>query len=212
MRHRLAGFTAFLSIFFVSVTSVYRVEAKEKDYAGELPRIPAVQPEKALETLVVEPGFEMQLVASEPLVNDPVAMSFDEYGRLFIAEMRGYSENADDFRGVIRMLVDEDRDGKFDRSTVYVDNLSWPTAVCCYDGGVFIGMAPDILYCKDTDGDGKADIRERIFTGFSQSNVQGLFNSFQWGLDNRLHGATSTRGECAKDSRAGRDGNFSKGS
>ena len=77
---------------------------------------------------------------------------------------------------------------------VFVDHLSWPTAVICSDGGVFIGAAPDILYCKDTDGDGKADVRKVVFTGFGRGNVQGLLNSFQWGLDGRIHGATSTSG------------------
>ena len=77
---------------------------------------------------------------------------------------------------------------------VFADHLSWPTAVICSGGGVFIGAAPDILYCKDTDGDGKADERKVVFTGFGRGNVQGLLNSFQWGLDNRIHGATSSSG------------------
>ena len=67
-----------------------------------------------------------------------------------------------------------------------------------------MGAAPDIYYLKDTDGDGKADVRKTVFTGFGRSNVQGLFNSFHWGLDNRIHGATSTFG------RAGRAGRTSR--
>ena len=59
---------------------------------------------------------------------------------------------------------------------------------------MFVGAAPDIYYCKDTDGDGKADERKVVFTGFGRSNVQGLLNWFHWGLDNRIHGATSSSG------------------
>jgi putative membrane-bound dehydrogenase-like protein len=77
---------------------------------------------------------------------------------------------------------------------VYVDHLSWPVAVTCYDGGIFVGVPPDILYCKDTKGDGKADVRKVVFTGFSRENVQGLMNSFQWSLDNRIQVATSSSG------------------
>jgi putative membrane-bound dehydrogenase-like protein len=164
------------------------------DLQAELPRVPPVPLADAVGTLVVEPGFRMDLVAHEPLVADPVAMAFDEHGRLFVVEMRGYSEQGGDALGVVRLLTDHDGDGHFDDSTVYLDGLSWPTAICCYEGGVFLGTAPDILYCKDTNGDGRADLRKRVFTGFGKSNVQGLLNSFQWGLDNRIHGATSSAG------------------
>jgi putative membrane-bound dehydrogenase-like protein len=92
------------------------------------------------------------------------------------------------------MLEDTDGDGRFDKSSIYVDGLSWPTAVTCFDGGIFVGAAPDIWYCKDTDGDGRADIRRQVFSGFGRGNVQGLLNSFRWGLDNRIHGATSSAG------------------
>ncbi len=113
---------------------------------------------------------------------------------MFVVEMRDYSEQDQDFLGTVRRLEDTDGDGRFDRSTVFVDHLSWPTAVTCADGGIFIGAAPDIIYCKDTDGDGKADVRKVVFTGFGRGNVQGLLNSFQWGLDSRIYGATSVSG------------------
>ncbi|MEX0713237.1 MAG: PVC-type heme-binding CxxCH protein, partial [Pirellulales bacterium] len=76
----------------------------------------------------------------------------------------------------------------------FVDGLAWPTAVICYGGGVFIGDAPDIFYCKDTDGDGRCDQRQMVLTGFGTSNVQGLLNTFLWGLDNRIHGTSSSSG------------------
>ncbi len=166
----------------------------QADYSDELPRIPAKSPSESLKTFSLLPGLRIDAVATEPVIVDPVAISFDESGRMFAVCMRGYSEDPDDLLGEVRLLEDTDHDGVFDKSSVYVDKLSWPTAVICYDGGVFIGVAPDILYCKDTDGDGKADQRDVVFTGFGRGNVQGLLNSFQWGLDNRIHGATSSSG------------------
>ncbi len=173
--------------------------AREPDATpDELPRIPAVEPTQAGATLDVEPGFRAVLAASEPLVADPVAMCFDERGRLFVVEMRGYSERRDEHLGSVRLLEDPDGDGVFDRSTVFADGLNWPTAIICWDGGIFLGMTPDIVWMKDTDGDNVADVRRTIFTGFGSDtprlNVQAMINSFRWGLDNRIHGATAGNG------------------
>src|SRR3989454_1095687 len=169
----------------------------------ELPRTPPVEPAQALSTFKVRPGFHLELVASEPLVIDPIAMSFDENGRLFVVEMRDYSERRPERLGRIRMLEDTDGDGRFDKSTVFAEDLPWPTAVFCYGGGVFVGATPEILFCKDTNGDGRADVKEIVFTGFASDyapyqtnrlNVQALLNSFHWGLDNRIHGSASASG------------------
>lgn len=182
-------------VFCASVVAAEpQAKQTEPDFSAELLRIPPVEPADALKTFQVQPGFRIELVAAEPLVNDPVAAEFDEDGRLYVVEMRGYSEQPDEQLSRVRLLEDTDGDGRFDKSTVFVDRLSWPTAVLCYDGGVFVGDAPDIWYFKDTDGDGQADQRRVVFTGFGKSNVQGLLNSFAWGLDNRVHGATSSAG------------------
>ena len=165
-----------------------------KDFRSELPRIAPHEPQEALSTFKTLSGFRLEQVAAEPLLNSPVAMAFDEDGRLYVAEMRDYSEQDKERLGQVRLLEDTDGDGKFDKATVFAEKLSWPTAVTCYDGGIFVGAAPDIQYLKDTNGDGKADVQKTVFTGFGRSNVQGLFNSFQWGPDNRIHGATSSSG------------------
>lgn len=164
----------------------------DTDFADQLPRIDPVEPADALATFTVAPGFRVEQLAAEPLVTDPVAMAFDERGRLYVVQMNDYSEQSEDFLGQVCVLEDTDGDGRYDRTSVLIDKLSWPTAVICCDGGVLIGAAPDIIYAKDTDGDGKADVRRRLYTGFDRSNVQGLLNTLQWGLDNRIHGATST--------------------
>ena len=168
--------------------------------AQDLPRVPAVEPKDTLHTFKIKPGFHLELVASEPDVLSPVAMAFDERGRLFVVEMVDYSERRDQVPhlGRIRVLEDTNGDGIFDKSTVFADNLPWPTGVFCYQGGIFVIATPDILYLKDTRGSGKADFREVVFTGLAAGvdriNVQELANSLIWGLDNRIHGATSGSG------------------
>jgi putative membrane-bound dehydrogenase-like protein len=165
---------------------------------GDLPRIPPTEPNKAFGTFKIKPGFRIELAAAEPNVTDPVALSFDEYGRMYVVEMRDYSERRDERLGEVRLLEDTDNDGTFEKSTVFADGLPWPTAVICYGGGVFVATTPDILFLRDTNGDGKADERRVVFTGFGKGverlNVQALPNSFNWTLDNRIHGATGPNG------------------
>src|SRR5947208_2262364 len=113
-------------------------DSLDRDYAAELPRIPPTEPAAALKTFQVAPGFRVEQVAVEPLVADPVAVAFDENARLYVVEMRGYSENKDEHLSRIRLLEDSDGDGKFDKSTIFVDGLAWPTAIFCWVGGVMV--------------------------------------------------------------------------
>ena len=187
----------FLGLALVSCCCMTPIAAQERtkqNFAAELPRIPAKEPQQAIETIQVKDSYRMELAAAEPLVRDPVAMSFDENGRMFVVEMCDYSEEENDFLGNVRVLEDTDNDGRYEKSTLFSHHLSWPTGVICYDGGAFIAAAPDIWYCKDTDGDGQADIQKKVFTGFGRQNVQGLLNSFCWGLDNRIYVQTSSSG------------------
>ena len=190
----------------------YAADEPEAD-ASQMPRIPAIPPAKALSTFELRPGIALDLVAHEPLVEDPVSIAFDEDGRLFAVEMRGYSERRDDNRGQIRMLFDDDDDGTFDRSTVYAKGLKWPTGLVCSQGGVFVVATPDLIWFKDTDGDGVADERKVVFTGFAEGakklNVQGLANSLKWGPDNRIWGSSGTlAGKIGKVSLSGSDFSF----
>jgi putative membrane-bound dehydrogenase-like protein len=174
-------------------------DRNEKDYASELPYIPPKSPAESLKTFRLHSGFQIELAASEPHLASPVALDFDEDGRLYVAEFVEFNQRdskQQHRRGRIRLLEDTKGNGVYDKSTIFLDNVDWPTAVCCYDGGVFVGAAPNILYAKDTDGDGKADVRRIVYTGFARDNVGGeaLFNSFRWWLDNRIHVQTSTSG------------------
>ena len=172
---------------------------------ADLPRVPPVETSNVFQTFQIKPGFTLQLAAAEPLVLDPIEICFDENGRMFVVEMRDYSEMRDvqPHLGRIRLVSDANGDGVFDQATVYAEDLPWPTGVCCYDGGIFVAASPDIIYFKDTDGDGKADIRKVVFTGFGAGkgdklNVQALVNGLRWGMDNRIHGQTSSNGGVLK--------------
>jgi putative membrane-bound dehydrogenase-like protein len=164
------------------------------DLSAELPRLPPLDADAARKSLQVAPGFQLDLAASEALLSSPVAIAWDEDGRLFAAEMRGYSEHPTEKLGRIRLLTDADDDGVYDRAQVFAEGFTWPTALCCYDGGLFVGDAPEILYLKDADGDGTAEIRRTIFTGLDDKNVQGMMNSFTFAFDNRIHGAAGSVG------------------
>jgi putative membrane-bound dehydrogenase-like protein len=195
--------------FLANVAPVSAAEPA-KSLADELPRIPPVEPAKALATFHLEHGFQLELVAAEPLVASPVDACFDENGRMYVAEMRDYPFSWEPTKlnprgggkkdaGVIRLLEDTNGDGKFDKSTVFADKLTWPTSVCCYRGGIFVLAPPHLWYLKDTDGDGVADVRKIVLSGFVRDNVQAVTNSLKWCLDNRIvfaagrNGGTLTR-------------------
>lgn len=187
-------------VTFAALVSARLLAAEPIADVAQMPRVPATPPHLAAATFATRPGFSVHLVAREPLVQSPVAMAFDESGAAFVIEMRDYSERRSERLGRVRLLRDPDLDGTMDVAEILADDLPWPTAIACWDGGVFVGATPDIWYLKDTDGDGRADIREIVFTGFgadngvmnpTKLNVQALLNSFQWGVDQRIHGATS---------------------
>jgi len=157
----------------------------------ELPKFPPVAARDALNTFQLKKGFRLELVAAEPLVTDPIALAFDEDGRLFVIEMNDYPEGGEPHTGQVKRLEDTDGDGRFDKSTVFAKGLRWPSAIHCYGGGVFVGAAPDLLYFKDTDDDGVADQKQVALTGWGNRatrNPEGVFGSLAWGLDNQIHG------------------------
>jgi putative membrane-bound dehydrogenase-like protein len=174
--------------------------------ALKFPSVPPVPPAEAAKTFETLHGFHMDLLAAEPMVASPVAMAYDEDGRCYVAEMVDYpytdkahhkanQENPTDAPiGRIRLLIDEKGDGKFTKSTVFAEGLSWPTGIACWKGGIIVTATPDIWYFKDTKGDGKADVRQKLFTGFRKYNVQAVLNNPIWELDNRLYFAGGSNG------------------
>jgi putative membrane-bound dehydrogenase-like protein len=148
--------------------------------------IPPFSPDEARKTFQVEPGYSIELAAAEPLLASPVALDFDEDGRLFVVEMPGYPLDTGP-TGRVRLLEDRDGDGRFERSSVFAEGLVLPTGVMRYRKGVLVTAAPDVWYLEDADGDGKAENREKVLTGFAFSNPQHTVNSPVFGLDNWIH-------------------------
>ena len=152
--------------FFGSATKSEDVKPAAESPAVDGPLAPAA----ALDTFRLEPGLRIELVAAEPQVVSPCAVTFDERGRMFVAENPGYPTGPKEGEppvGRIALLEDVDGDGRFEKRTVFADGLTFPNGVMPWDGGLIVTCAPEILYYKDTDGDGRADVRDVWFTGFS---------------------------------------------
>jgi putative membrane-bound dehydrogenase-like protein len=145
-----------------------------------------VPPDQALATIQVADGFQVEQIASEPLISDPVAMEIDEYGRLYVVEMHGYPLDKSG-SGNIKLLTDSDGDGKMDKSVVFADGLMLPTGVMRWKKGIIVTDAPNVLYLEDTNGDGKSDIRDTLITGFALSNPQHNLNNPILGPDNWIY-------------------------
>ena len=196
---RLLALVALLLFSVESVWSQTPIPHKGDDKAlqGYLAATRAREPGEALQTFRLLDGFRLDLVAHEPLVEDPVAGAFDEDGRLFIAELADYPYRPPDGTppsGRIRLLEDTDGDGFYDRSQIFADQLLWPTGIAIWKQGIFVAATPDIWYLQDTDGDGRADLRQRVFTGFGTQKAQGSLNNLIWGIDHRIYGAGSSNG------------------
>ncbi len=174
-----------------------RADVTDEELKEFLKPVPSRPPEEAVKMFEGVNGFHMELVAAEPLVNSPVAAAFDEDGNLFVCEMTDYPykpvAGADPI-GTLRLLRDTDGDGTYDEAHVFADKLLWAAGVVPWKGGVFVAATPDILYLKDTDGDFRADIRRRVFTGFGNGNQQAMVNNLQLGLDQWIYGATAGNG------------------
>ncbi len=146
-------------------------------------------PTTAAKLMTVPDGFTVEVVAAEPDIVNPVAMTIDERGRYWITESLEYPRHEPGpGRDRVKVLEDTDGDGKADKVTVFLDGLNIPSGIAVGHGGVWIANAPDILFVQDTDGDGKADKQEVIVTGFGRKDTHELPNSLTWGPDGWLYG------------------------
>ncbi|MBI4624112.1 MAG: HEAT repeat domain-containing protein [Verrucomicrobia bacterium] len=159
-----------------------------------IPDAPALTPEEALKRFRLPAGYRIELVASEPLINTPVALDFDPDGRIWVVEMRGYQNNPDGSNrlesvGRIVVLEDTDGDGRMDRSRVYMDGLVLPRAVKVLSDGVLVGAPPNVWFTRDTNGDLRADEKVVIASdyGVMESNPANAPGALVWGMDNWIH-------------------------
>jgi putative membrane-bound dehydrogenase-like protein len=147
-------------------------------------------PAASLRALHARPGFTVELVAAEPLTKDPVAFDWGPDGKLWVVEMADYPlgmDNKGKPGGRVRFLEDTNGDGRYVKSTLFLDGLEYPSGIMAWGKGVLVTCAPEIFYAEDTDGDGKADKRVVLFTGFGEVNPQHRVNGLRWGLDNWIY-------------------------
>lgn len=154
---------------------------------------------EAMAKFQLEPGLRIELIASEPLVIDPSAITFDEDGVMYVAENRGYPDPVEGgtptHLGRIARLEDKDGDGRMDHRTEFVKGLTYPNGITPWRGGVFVTCAPDIFYFKDTDGDGVADIKKKVLTGFNADKTAQIRTSHPTlGLDGWIYVTSGLNG------------------
>jgi putative membrane-bound dehydrogenase-like protein len=149
---------------------------------------PPYGPMDALKTFSLPDGFRIELVAAEPEVRDPVAMTFDDRGRIYVVEMGDYPISNERLSRV-KLLEDRDGDGRYEHSSIFVDNLHFAHGVMPWKRGILVTNAPHVVYYEDRDNNGKADFEQVILTGFAQVNPQLRVNAPTYGLDNWIYAA-----------------------
>ncbi|HEV8544349.1 MAG TPA: PVC-type heme-binding CxxCH protein, partial [Verrucomicrobiae bacterium] len=161
------------------------------------PPAPVLTAEQALKSFQLQPGFRIEFVASEPMIQAPVEIEFDPDGRLYVLEMRDFMRTADGdgdgdgpHHGRVSVLEDTDGDGRMDKSTVFVDDLLMPRAIAVVRGGLLVAEPPHLWFFQDTDGDGKADKKEEVSSDYgNQSNPEHNANGLLWARDNWIYSA-----------------------
>lgn len=158
----------------------------------------ALSPEQSQKLTQVAVDFDVKLFASEPDIINPIAMAWDEKGRLWIVESVDYPNTFKETDGVandrIKICEDTDGDGKADKFTVFADDLNIPTSMVFANGGVIVSMAPHFVFLKDTNGDDKADVREIIMSGWGKNDTHAGPSNLQYGFDNKIWGVLGFSG------------------
>jgi putative membrane-bound dehydrogenase-like protein len=153
---------------------------------------------EAAKHVQIPPGFELQLFAAEPLLaGNPMAMAWDERGRLWLAESRDYPNNPQppgQGNDVIKILEDTNHDGTADKATVFADKLTIVSSLVFANGGIIVSQAGEMIALKDTNGDDKADLREPLIRGWSIRDTHALASNLKYGLDNWVWGAVGYSG------------------
>lgn len=186
-----------LAAYEIPVTEFQDADIPNYEKRDPAPRLQLpLTPEQSMKLIQVPVGFELELFASEPMIINPMAMAWDERGRLFVIETIDYPNEVRTEGGndKIKILEDTDGDGKADKMTIFAENLNIPTSIMAVNGGILISMAPDFIFLKDTDGDDKADVREVIMTGWGKSDTHAGPSNLKYGFDNKIWGVLGYAG------------------
>jgi putative membrane-bound dehydrogenase-like protein len=162
----------------------------------------ALSPKASLRSIRPRPGFKVELMAAEPLVQDPIAFAWGADGKFWVVEMGTYPFGKP--AGRIKYLEKAANEAAYGKATLFLDGLAYPTGVMPWGKGVLVTCAPEIFYAEDTDGDGKADRKVVLFSGFVPGNPQHRVNTLAWGLDNWIYGANGDSGGVIKSEKTGK--------
>lgn len=144
-------------------------------------------PDTTPASFVIDRDFTLRLVASEPLIKDPVDLEFDEHGNAYVMEMPGYP--FEDKQSSIILLKDKDKDGVYDVGNVYAENLQLGASILCYRNGMLVAAPPYLLNLHDTNHDEVIDKIDTLMGGFSTGNLQHNYNSLTYGIDGWIYAA-----------------------
>lgn len=164
-------------------------------------------PEVSLKCIKVRPGFKVELMLAEPLVQDPIAFAWGPDGKFWVVEMGDYPLGLDGKNkpgGRIKYFEKSKPDGPYDKMTLFLDNLGYPTGVFPFGDGVLVTCAPDIFQVKISKG-GKAGEKTVLFTGFKEGNQQHRVNGLSWGIDNWIYGANGDSGGVITSLKTGKE-------
>jgi mono/diheme cytochrome c family protein len=195
MKRSLSVITLFAGTMLMA--SLYAYQAN-KSWPPGLQKVadesPVLSPEESMKTFFTPPGYHVELVASEPMIEEPILIDWDADGRLWVIEERGYMQdlpatNEREPIGRISVLEDTNDDGKMDKKTVFMDGLVLPRALKVLDHGVLIGEPPHLWLARDTNGDLKADTKELVVDTYGQElgNIEHNANGLTWALDNWMY-------------------------
>lgn len=184
--------------FSMEVIPSHDPEVPEEEERNPRPMQQALLPEESMERFVVQPGFRVELFASEPDIVNPISIQWDERGRLWVLETTDYPNELRDepTEGKDRILILEDTngDGRANDITVFAEGLNIPTAMAFARGGVVVHQAPQTLFLKDTNGDGRADQREVLFDGWGIWDTHAGPSNITYGFDNWIWGVLGYSG------------------
>lgn len=200
----------FIFVFLFSSLSLFSQngdKANEKDLISSLNWkkwspgvVPVFTPAESLAQFKVAPGFKVELVASEPMVKDPVFVDWDDEGRMWVGELRTYMRDLDgtgenERMSRVMVLEDTDQDGQMDKATAFVDDMVNVRCIAFVTDGVLVVETGGLWFCQDTDGDLRCDERKKLidFATAAQSNIEHAENALHFALDNWMYNSKSSR-------------------
>ena len=190
----IAAGIAVASLAFAIGHNSIAARVRQAPAASGAEQAPVLSPEDEMQTFRLPEGYRVELVASEPMIEEPVVIDWDTSGRLWVVEMLGYMQdlpatNEREPVGRVSVLEDVNGDGRMDKKTVFLDGLVLPRALKVLDRGVLVGEPPNLWFARDTNGDLRADIKTLVTDTFGRvdANVEHNANTLLWALDNSIH-------------------------